>query len=72
MAFQLFSYLKSNMDRFIDIDVKSDKQIALDLKSNMDRFIEDKLWKEQFLNKHLKSNMDRFIGRLCRHLLLLM
>ena len=35
----LSQYLKSNMDRFIDVNITVTLESELDLKSNMDRFI---------------------------------
>ena len=49
-------YLKSNMDRFIEMHSKKN------LISNMDRFIERTGKVHGYTNRYLKSNMDRFIA----------
>ena len=54
-------HLKSNMDRFIEMNVLSAYNEFMHLKSNMDRFIVQKHYKHPTANKNLKSNMDRFI-----------
>ena len=58
------AYLKSNMDRFIEIDINFIYPFEPHLKSNMDRFIGflDSLNHRAF--DHLKSNMDRFIEQI--------
>ena len=38
--FSMFSNLKSNMDRFIEIILKIIKRNTINLKSNMERFID--------------------------------
>ena len=56
-------HLKSNMDRFIDINYIKTTKSCIYLKSNMDRFIDDKLVLKKEFFEHLKSNMDRFIAK---------
>ena len=54
-------YLKSNMDRFIDISNDFGVLYKIDLKSNMDRFIVCFPFLSLSNSQYLKSNMDRFI-----------
>ena len=54
--------LKSNMDRFIDLQLLMVLPHLISLKSNMDRFIVRNIKSCYISNITLKSNMDRFIG----------
>ena len=54
--------LKSNMDRFIGLQVVSPANKFIYLKSNMDRFIALITTTHSGFNPYLKSNMDRFIA----------
>ena len=58
-----FLYLKSNMDRFIAIEISPLATGGGYLKSNMDRFIVCQLPVYEISSLHLKSNMDRFIAQ---------
>ena len=59
---EVYPYLKSNMDRFIESMIMK-LSISIEyLKSNMDRFIVYPLFLSAFCAFDLKSNMDRFIG----------
>ena len=53
--------LKSNMDRFIEVDKNAAINFLKYLKSNMDRFIVYCPLCEKAIKYYLKSNMDRFI-----------
>ena len=54
-------FLKSNMDRFIDILLYRIGKVRVLLKSNMDRFIVSAHQRAMKQTIILKSNMDRFI-----------